>query len=131
MKKVFPAVQNGATVAQLTLVDGEGNPIAAANVTAMTLTFWNLELGEDAIINGRDGQDVLNTNDCTYGATDGLFTWAVQAADNVCEVVGKVPGETELHAFRLDVAHTQVGSPFPEEYGIRVVVTEAVVEAQP
>ncbi len=70
------------------LVDALGNPIPASALMTATLTLWDVETGSPAtspstgILNTRDAQDVLNTNNVTID-TVGHFVWAVQPADNV------------------------------------------------
>ena len=64
-----------------TLTDQDGVVIPAANLTTLTLTFYNRD--SLAIINGRNAQPVLNINNVTIHATSGLLTWTMQPADNL------------------------------------------------
>ena len=64
-----------------TVEDEDGDAIPLASVSTLTLTFIDKKTRQ--IINSREAQDVLNTNNCTYHATSGLLTWNIQATDNV------------------------------------------------
>jgi len=64
-----------------TLVDDNGNPVPLASLTSLQLTYEDDFTG--TVINSRQDQDVLNTNNCTFGVTDGLFTWHIQPEDTV------------------------------------------------
>jgi hypothetical protein len=59
--------------------DDEGNAIAAATLTTLTLTLYDVETGD--IINSRNDQDVLNTNGVTVDGS-GNLTWIIDADDN-------------------------------------------------
>ena len=134
IKRVFPAVQDAATIVRLVLVDGEDTPIALANISEAWLTLWDGEVAEDEdnILNTRDHVDILNANDVVIGDTDGSLLWAVQAEDNLIVNSQKAPGETELHLFEIEVQHTQQGSPFRGVYGLRVrVMQKGVYEVAP
>lgn len=78
------------------IVDQDGVPVAAADLTTATLRLWDMDSYPasasspmDGIINDRDGQDILNANDVTIGLsstspqTDGHFTWHVQPEDTI------------------------------------------------
>ena len=64
--------------------------IAAASLTTLTLTLYNSD--DEAIINSRSAQDVLNTNNVTVDSS-GVLAWTMQPADNV--ITGT--GELETH----------------------------------
>jgi hypothetical protein len=69
------------------VVDEDGVPVDSAQVTSLTLTYYDVLSG--AIINGRDNQDVLNTNDVTLVTDPGpplvtTVTWSLQRADTLC-----------------------------------------------
>ena len=64
-----------------TLEDSTETAIPSANISAITLTFYDVASGD--IINSRDDQDVKNANNVTIHSTSGLLTWTMQAADNV------------------------------------------------
>lgn len=65
---------------EATLTDEDAAPITLASVSTLTLTLYDVATG--GIINSRNGQDVLNTNNVTLHATSGLLTWSIQALDN-------------------------------------------------
>ena len=80
------------------LKDSDGTVVSVANVTALTLTYYNLNDGPTfTIINGRtssvsgstDGQDVLNTNNVTID-TSGNLKWIMQVEDTVILEDGNV-----------------------------------------
>jgi len=77
------------------LKDHDGVALAAADITTLTLTYYDERTGE--VINSRDSQDVLNTNNVTVHATSGLVTWTVQQADAVLVGDGVEVGRTERH----------------------------------
>lgn len=131
MKKVFPAKQGATTLAKITLVDATGAAIPASAVSSLLLTYWNAEQTPAAIINTRTAQNVKNANNGTLGATDGLFTWALQALDTAIVDQARAIGDTELHAFRLDCVHSLSGSPFSEVYGVRVECQRLGASATP
>jgi len=60
-----------------TLEDSDETAIPLANISAITLTLYNV--ADDSIINSREDQDVKNTNQVTIHSTSGLLTWAMQA----------------------------------------------------
>ena len=70
------------------IVDREGDPVLAASLTAAELTLYDIDTGagggspRPGILNSRDAQDVLNTNNVAID-NDGHFIWSVQPADNV------------------------------------------------
>lgn len=76
------------------LVDQNGDPVEEQNLSAATLTLWDVETGSaqvspsEGIINTREAQDILGSgsplgdNDVTYEA-NGYFRWDVQPEDNV------------------------------------------------
>ena len=61
------------------LKDETGAVIPASALTAITLTLY--DLATNAIINNRDGQNVLNANNVTID-NSGNLVWSVQAADH-------------------------------------------------
>lgn len=63
-----------------TLLDELGTPIPVASLIEATLTLFDKRT--QTIINNRDNQSVLNTNNVTINS-DGVLAWALQAADNV------------------------------------------------
>lgn len=62
-----------------TLTDETGAVVPAASLTTLTLTLFDLASG--TILNSRDAQNVLNTNNVTVSAL-GVLVWTIQPADN-------------------------------------------------
>ena len=85
MIDVFQAqkqLERSSGVVVATLRDEAGVAVPLATMTTLTLTLR--DQATRAIVNTRDRQNVLNANNVTFGATDGLVTWAVQPADLEC-----------------------------------------------
>lgn len=76
-----------------TILDRLSDPVPVAGITEAELTLFDWDTGaagagdspRPGIINGRDRQNVLNTNDVTLSdaVTAGRVTWLVQPEDNV------------------------------------------------
>lgn len=64
-----------------TLKDEDGTVIPSANVNTLTLTL--IDKATRQVVNSREAQDVLNTNNVTLNATSGLLTWSIQQGDTV------------------------------------------------
>lgn len=60
------------------IVDEAQTPVPAAAFTSIKMTYYSRV--SMVYINGRNSQDVLNTNDCTIDAF-GLFQWKLAPAD--------------------------------------------------
>lgn len=75
----FTILEDSSYELTLTWRNEDGNAIALAEVSTLTLTYYQRFSGD--IINSRSDQNVLNTNNVTYHATSGLMTWTVQPAD--------------------------------------------------
>ena len=86
-----------------TLRDEAGNLLQLANIVSAKLTLYDYETLE--IINDRDGQDVLNANNVTIGATDGQLDWDVQDDDNAIVTAGLTPGEREAHVALFTITY--------------------------
>lgn len=84
-----------------TVKDETGTVIPLANVSTLTLTL--MDLGTKEIVNSRQDQDVLNTNNVTYHATSGLLTWAVQQADTALLKGKKVPPDKQNRLARFEM----------------------------
>lgn len=93
-----------------TLKDADEVPITKANLTAITLTLYNVADG--TIINSRENQDVKDANNVTIHATTGLLTWNMQPEDNAI-VSGAL---LERHRALWKYTHTQSGSPGKHEF---------------
>lgn len=77
MKTIFAADEDTTPEYQVTLLDFAGVAIPDGDLDTLVLTLCDQDT--EAIINSRDGQNVLNTNDVTVSA--GIVTWQLQAAD--------------------------------------------------
>lgn len=85
-----------------TINDADGDPILLTAIASIKLTVTD---ADGTVINSRDRQDVLNTNDGTMHATSGLFTWLMQPADNV--IVGTPDdNKTEEHVVIIEIVLT-------------------------
>jgi len=94
------------------LNDEAGNPIPATSLTTLTLTLYNMsDAPTHAIINSRDGQNVLNANNVSVGA-DGSLAWQLTALDTVI-MDSLLKKETHRAVFKWTYtsgANTMVGS---------------------
>lgn len=64
-----------------TLLDDQGDPVLKAALTTLTLTLYNADTMDGAIVNDRDHQDALTADDITVGDTDGSITWTLAPED--------------------------------------------------
>lgn len=86
-KQFDEVINEGSTKTYTATLSVNGAPIALADIVSLTLTLQQVSkprgglevLG--AIVNGRDGQDVLNANNVTIHATSGLLTFVLQSLD--------------------------------------------------
>jgi hypothetical protein len=62
-----------------TLLDENDSAVTLADMGSITMTL--IESNGGTTVNSRSAQNVLNTNNCTFHNTSGLFTWNVQIAD--------------------------------------------------
>ena len=78
----FTAVLNEKSTAKYTatLKDEDGIIIADTDIVSLTLTLCEIPGG--TIINTRNDQDVLNTNNVTVDSL-GVLIWTLQEADNI------------------------------------------------
>lgn len=85
------------------LEDETGTPIPLANIVTLKLTCWWVKPdGTRKAVNGRNLQDVLNTNNVTVNSTSGLVTWYLQAGDTNFQNPD-ARAEEERHFFRFDL----------------------------
>lgn len=83
---------------EFTIVDENGAPVAKAAVDGLTIDLYNDADGTH--INGREDQDILDTNGGTYGATNGRVEFTFQSADN--PILGTpARGRREPHTARF------------------------------
>lgn len=89
--------ERSSGVITATLTDETGAPVALASMTALRLTLYDQRTRK--IINTRKDQNVLNANNVTMGAANGLVTWAVQPDDMAIVTPGAGSGGpvTETH----------------------------------
>lgn len=87
-----------------TLLDENSTAIPLSVINSLTLTLF--DAGTGTIINNRNGQDVLNTNQVTVHATSGLLTWAGLPADNAIVDSGKVQDSLEQHVALFRVVYS-------------------------
>ena len=92
LTKIFDVIEDTSGTYTGRLVDETGTPVSSANIDTATLSLY--DTADDAIINSRSEQNVLNANQVTID-TSGLITWAFLAAD--------MP---RLHFNRLTELHT-------------------------
>jgi len=77
-----------------TLQDNDGNAVSAADLDSLTLTLWDKV--SETIINSRNAQNVLNTNNVTV-SDDGVLAWTMQPDDNVIVDTNHLDGQKEEH----------------------------------
>jgi hypothetical protein len=102
----------------VTLKDEAGVAVPLANVSTITLTLRHRFSGD--IINTRSAQDVKNTNNCTFHATSGLFTWYLQPGDTpLTDATRKI----DEHLGLITITYTGTG-------GTRVAAHEVVIRVR-
>lgn len=77
---ILSARERTTPVYVATLFDQDGEPIAATDLTTVTLKHY--DLATLAVINGRDNQNILNVNDVTIDE-NGVLTWVLTTNDTV------------------------------------------------
>lgn len=95
MSDVIAEIFEGSTPKITFLVtDEDGDGLGSAALQSLTLTYYNKADGE--IINSRDGQNVLNTNNVTVDAS-GNGVWKLLAADTAIVDTTIKAGNDEVH----------------------------------
>jgi hypothetical protein len=79
---VFALDEEQSALYEWDLVDELGAVVPVANLTSLKLTLY--DVATDTIINDREDQDVLNTNDVTFDSS-GHGMWSIQPADNAIQ----------------------------------------------
>ena len=79
-------------------------PLPVASIDSITLTLYDVATGTK--INGRDAQDVLNTNEVTIDATSGELIWTALPADMPIVDATTEPGEYEEHIALFEVVYS-------------------------
>jgi len=96
------------------LVDDLAVAIGSGRIDALTLTLCNKDDG--AIINGRDDQNVLNTNNVTVSA-GGVLVYTIQPLDGI---IVDVLADTETHVATFKMQYdTDKFSNWDVEFTIR------------
>lgn len=105
--------EDATPIITATILDETGAALPLSAMLTMTLTYWNQSTKKS--INGRNAQNVLNANNCTYAATGGLFSWNTQPDDTDMQSPDtSVPEET--HYFRLDWTYTGTAGTMGNSY---------------
>jgi hypothetical protein len=76
--------------------------IQLADIDTAVMTLYEGETG--AILNGRNQQNIKNTNDVSINDTDGMLTWRVQAADTTMQNIYR---SLERHVALFMIVGTQ------------------------
>ncbi len=118
-------IDEGATpTLNVTLLDESGVALPLSQLLTLTLTYWNQSTKKS--INGRNLQNVLNANNCTYAATGGLFSWNMQPLDTVMQSPDtSIPEET--HYLRVDWTYTAVAGTKANSYKDFVFILRKLV----
>ncbi len=90
--------ENSTAVYTGTLTDQFGAVIPASAITTLTLTLCTLN---GTIINSRDDQDVLNTNNVVV-LESGVLTFTLQAADTAIIETKALKYETHRATFTME-----------------------------
>jgi hypothetical protein len=85
----YAHTERSSGVYTATLLDEAGNTVTVLD----TLEVWLRDIKTGTILNGRDGQSLLNANQGTF--TAGTFTWAMVPADHA--IVGGDGSQIEIH----------------------------------
>jgi hypothetical protein len=96
--QTFPIDEQETGRYTATIVGNDGvTPLPGATLSTLVLTLYVIKQdGTDGIVNSRNAQNVLNTNNVTVSAA-GLLTWTVQVADTT--LVEAIPFERHLALF--------------------------------
>lgn len=88
----------GSTATYTTTLTSDGStPVAAASVNSLTMSL--IDRRTRAVINSREDQNILNTNNVTLHATSGLLTWEIQEEDTA------IVNTTDPVQFQKDELH--------------------------
>ena len=98
--------------------------IPSADVVSITLSLYDKSTGTQ--INSRAAQDVFNANDATYHATTGLFSWEIQALDNIIVGSGILELRPEIHVARLTMVF-DTDKTIIHHFSIKVIKLQATV----
>ena len=96
-------IEGTSMIYTATLQDASGTALPLASIDSLTLTLYDKATG--TIINSRNAQDVLNTNQVTVHATSGLLTWTALPADMA--IVGTpTAGVLETHVALFECVYS-------------------------
>lgn len=110
-------VEGSSAVYKATLKAPDDSVVTTAQISTLEMIFYNHRDG--AIINSRgtlssEGvygfQDIYDTNNCTFGTSDGLLTWNMQVADNTIVDTTLAVGQTEKHMAVFKFTYSSGGS---------------------
>ena len=94
--ELTPVTEGTTPELTFTLADSAGTAVALSAIDSITMTV--IEEKSGSTVNSRSAQDVKNTNNCTYHATSGLFTYDLQPGDVAIENATDNPiGSIERH----------------------------------
>lgn len=95
----FPIAEQSTGSYTATIVGNDGvTPLPGATLVSLFLTLYVIKAdGTDAIVNGRNAQNVLNTNNVTVSPA-GLLTWTIQIGDTT--LVEAIPFERHIALFQ-------------------------------
>lgn len=80
---------------EATITDEDGNPITSAMIDSLVVTIVEVNSGD--IVNGRDNQNVLNSNGGTLDDMTGLFSFQVVPDDTAIVNSSTLIGNVEEH----------------------------------
>jgi len=117
------ANESSSRTVTFTLLDNADVAIPLTAISTAQLTLYDMDTyvpgasPAAGIINSRDAQDVLNTNNVTIHATSGLVTWAMQPDDNVIVTVRR---QIERHRAEFRFVTTS-GAELDYQFEVEVV----------
>ena len=111
-RQIFEQSSADLTATLLQDSDDPQSVVPGSSLLSLTLTLYDVETGQ--IINQRDNQDVLNTNQVTVDE-NGLLTWYMQPEDTIIVTDELPPDSTEQHIALFTFTWTR--TPLPDGVG--------------
>lgn len=111
----------------VTINDENGDPVALDAIDSITMTIVETQTG--TTVNSRSNQNVLNSNNCTFHATSGLFTWAVQPADTAIVNSDTPVGKREIHLATLTFKWASEAKEWHREIALKVLNLRSVPQS--